>query len=381
MKDAYAKYENYASAFLAFTQICRKQDFKVGIQENIESLSIATFGLLNNRTQFKHALKSIFCTCKDEAVIFEQLFKDFWGSEGTFVKSKTTYKNQTNLIKNKQATLVMVGVDDRNDEQEKKNTEAKNTFGANKRETLRQTDFAKVNGMDSDLLEELAMQLWRQMSLRLKRKFKKGTKGTINLQQTIRSNISNGGNMLDLVKRKKKIKKYKLVVLLDVSGSMDKYSFFLLKFIYALRANFNQIEAFVFSTKLVRITEFLQYNQLQVSLHLLSQYAKNWSGGTQIGACLNTFNAQFAKRVLNGKTLTLLLSDGLDTGAPAHLKIEINKIKMRTKKLVWLNPLKGMEGYQPIQRGMQAALPSLHHFGAAHNINSLLQLENIISHA
>jgi len=381
MKEEYAKYENYASAFQAFTQLCRNNNFKIGIQENIEALSTATSSLLINRIQFKYALKSIFCTSAEEAIAFERLFKQFWGGEGTFIKSKTTYKNQTNLSQNNnKSTLVMMGLGNGED-QTQKNSEAKNTYGASKREKLSKTDFAKVSHKDIDLLEELAMQLWHQMSLRLKRKFKKGKKGTVNLQQTIRSNISNGGNFLNLVKRQKKIKKYKLVVLLDVSGSMDKYSFFLLKFIYALRANFTQMEAFIFSTKLIRITEFLQHNQLQVSLNLLSQNAKNWSDGTKIGACLNAFNQQFAKQVLNGKTLTILLSDGLDTGEPAELQTELNKIKMRTKKLVWLNPLKGMEGYQPIQRGMKVALPSLHHFGSSQNINSLLQLENILYHA
>lgn len=84
---------------------------------------------------------------------------------------------------------------------------------------------------------------------------------------------------------------------------------------------------------------------------------------------------------MQGKTLTIVLSDGLDTGESNDLQKELNQIKMRTKKLVWLNPLKGSEGYQPIQKGMQAALPSLHHFEAAHNINSLLNLEKIIQDA
>jgi len=380
MMNDFEKYKTFAEAFLTFTQICRNNDLKVGINENIEALSSATFGLVNKRLQFKYALKSIFCTTEEETQTFDDLFKRFWGADGSFIKSKTLYKNRSNLKKeqNTQSTLVMMGFGKEENEAE---TEAKNTHGASKIAALRNTDFAKVKSMDSALLEKLALQLWHQMSLRIKRQFKKGMKGSVDIQSTIRRNLSRGGNLLSLIRRQKKRRKYKLVVLLDVSGSMDKYSFFLLKFMYSLQANFRQMEAFIFSTKLLRISPFLQQKNLNKSLHLLNAYANNWSGGTQIGACLQDFNQQFAKRILHGKTLTIILSDGLDTGEPEDLQKEINQIKMRTKKLVWLNPLKGMQGYQPIQRGMQAALPALHHFEAAHSINGLLNLEKIIQDA
>jgi len=376
--EGFEKYETFAEAFLAFTQLCRNNHLQVGIQENMEALSSATFGLMNNRTQLRYALKSIFCTTEEETQSFDELFKRFWGADGTFIKSKTSYKNKSNLNKNNKSALVMMGLGNDGKEEE---TEAKNTSGASKKAALRYTDFAKVENIDSALLEELAMQLWYQMSLRIKRQFKKGHKGSVDIQSTIRRNLSRGGNLLTLIRRQKKRRKYKLVVLLDVSGSMDKYSFFLLKFMYALQANFRQMEAFIFSTKLLRITPFLAQKNLTKSLNQLSTYAKNWSGGTQIGACLQAFNQHYAKRILHGKTLTIILSDGLDTGEPNDLQKELSQIKMRTKKLVWLNPLKGGEGYQPIQKGMQAALPALHHFEAAHNINSLLNLEKIIQDA
>ena len=96
---------------------------------------------------------------------------------------------------------------------------------------------------------------------------------------------------------------------------------------------------------------------------------------------MKEFNDHYSKRYLNGNTLTIVLSDGLDTGEPKVLDEAIQKLKLRSKKLVWLNPLKGMQGYEPIQMGMKTALPSLNHFGSAHNFNSLLELENILIHA
>ena len=120
---------------------------------------------------------------------------------------------------------------------------------------------------------------------------------------------------------------------------------------------------------------------MSLALSMVSYNAKHWSSGTKIGASLKSFNEQYAKKYLNGKTMTLILSDGLDTGEPEELEDAITKLKLRSKKLIWLNPLKGMKGYQPIQIGMKAALPSVNHFGSAHNFNSLLELENILSHA
>jgi uncharacterized protein with von Willebrand factor type A (vWA) domain len=219
------------------------------------------------------------------------------------------------------------------------------------------------------------------MSLRIRRKRKKAKKGAIDMGASIRKNIQNGGALIDLARLKRKKQRYRLLVLLDVSGSMDKYSFYLLKFLWTLKSHFKHIEAFVFSTLLMRITDEISEKNLASALRNVSQTASHWSGGTQIGACLKTFNDHYAKRFLNGNTLTIILSDGLDTGEPDVLEEAMQKIRLRSRKVVWLNPLKGMQGYEPIQRGMQAALPALHHFGSAHNLESLFILENILTDA
>ena len=185
--------------------------------------------------------------------------------------------------------------------------------------------------------------------------------------------------MLDLYLRNKKPDKNRLIILLDVSGSMDKYSFYLLRFILALRTHFKRIDAYIFSTSLIRITDYLESQNLDTVLSILSYYANNWSSGTKIGECLLHYNREFARRSLTGKNMTIILSDGLDTGEPELLSTELKKIKLRTRKLIWLNPLKGMKGYQVRTRGMLAALPEINHFMPAHTVDSLLELENILA--
>lgn len=372
----YTEHTSFTQAFIGFSQVCRSHELNVGIHENQQALIAATEGLWGEYMPFKYAMTAIYCTRQDELERFDKLFEDYWGMKKELRKSETKYRNKSNLKKKNKGSAVMMGLDGDNAQDD--DNEARNTSGATDNDALRKTDFAHVEQMQNDILEELAEQLWKQMSLRLKRKTKVGKKGKINIQQTIRRNLSNGGNMLELIRRKKKMQKYRLVILLDVSGSMDKYSFYLLKFVHSLRANFENVEAFIFSTELVRITDFLNKKSISETLSMLSLNTQTWSSGTKIGDCLKTFNDEHSKRVLNGKTLTIVLSDGLDTGEPDDLHIQLEKIKLRTKKLVWLNPLKGMEGYQPIQRGMEAALPTLDHFGAAHNIDSLLALENIL---
>ncbi|MEL7004141.1 MAG: VWA domain-containing protein, partial [Bacteroidota bacterium] len=286
-------------------------------------------------------------------------------------------KNKTTLAKQSKASLVMMGF---GDTQVKEEEEARNVSGANKQEALRKTDFSKINAIDSQLLDELADKLLQQMNHRLKRRMKSSKQGKIDIRHTIRKNIHSGGTFFNLERKNRRVEKYKLIVLLDVSGSMDKYSFFLLKFIWSLKSNFKDIEAFIFSTKLVRITDYLDKSQLEHTLHLMGQNTDNWSSGTNIGACLFDFNEQYARRALNGKSMTIILSDGLDTGEPEVLSEQLHKIKMRTNKLVWLNPLKGMEGYQPLAKGMKAALPEINTFESAHNLDSLLKLEKILAY-
>jgi uncharacterized protein len=205
--------------------------------------------------------------------------------------------------------------------------------------------------------------------------------GKLNLRKTIRKSLSYGGEPLDLIKKQKKPKKQRLIVLLDVSGSMDKYSFYLLRFVKALSENFRQIEAFIFSTSLIRITKALKIKQLDTVLDVISSQAENWSSGTKIGECIADFNEKYGKRTLNGSPIVIILSDGLDSGNPEILSSELTKISLKAKKLVWLNPLKGMKGYEPTARGMSAALPLIDDFRSGHNLESLLLLENILMDA
>jgi hypothetical protein len=370
---------NLTESLVAFAQFVRQHGMNVGIQESQEALLAAQTGLLSDRSLLRHGLKALFTKTPEEGPVFEKLFALYWDSNPVDLKSrKGTTKVQGSFQKKANASVVMLG-QGKNDSAQQE--EAREVSGANATERLKKTDLSKLSTSESEELEKIAEKLFRQMAARLRRRMKHSNKqGQLQLRSTIRKSLCNGGEPMELVFRKQTPKKQRLIVLLDVSGSMDKYSFFLLRFICALKSHFRQLEAYVFSTRLKRISKALQLRRIDEVLRQIGEQSDHWSSGTKIGECLQQFNEKYGKRQLNGSPTVIILSDGLDTGEISLLAGEMKKIQRRSKKLIWLNPLKGSRDYSPEARGMKAALPSIDDFRTAHNIESLLELENILLH-
>lgn len=377
-QQAYAAV-SITESIVAFAQFARSHGLNIGIQETQEALVSAESGLLLHRDQFRAALKAIFCHSPEECSIFEKLFLLYWDTNPMDLQeAKNRVSVQGVLAKKTNLSLVMLGRGRTEEETE----EGKNISGASETERLKKTDLSSLGTMETRLLEEIARKLFRQMALRLRRRMKENRHGgQVNLRRTIRRSIGFGGEPVDLLRKAQRPKKTRLIVLLDVSGSMDKYSYFLLLFICALRENFRQLESFIFSTSLVRISKALRPGSIDRVLSIISEQAENWSGGTRIGACLQTFNEKYGRQLLNGSPTIIILSDGLDTGSPVLLADELKKMRRRSKRIVWLNPLKGTRGYEPTAGGMQAALPEVDEFRSAYNLDSLLELEKIMAYA
>ncbi len=374
----YSNYDTIDQAVVGFCKLCRDSGLHIGLNHGHEALLAAHQGFIADTDTLYYSLKALFCTKQEEYPIFDRCFKIFWRKGKHEYAHKISNRNQSNVVKKTNASLVMAGFNPNGPKKENEE-DAKSVTGSSKIDTIKQTDFRLISAIDEPLLDEIIEQLMRQLNHRLKRKMESGKKGRIDMRRTIRENMSNGDLLLRLSRKNRKEEKFRIILLMDVSGSMDKYSFFLLRFIWSLKSRLKHIEAFVFSTRLIRITDYLHERELEETLWEMSEHANNWSGGTKIGACLETFNDQYSKRILNGKSVTIVLSDGLDDGNPELLKSELRKIKMRTSKLVWLNPLKGLEGYEPLAGGMNAALSELDVFSSAHNLESLQELENILA--
>jgi hypothetical protein len=228
---------------------------------------------------------------------------------------------------------------------------------------------------ESRAISRAILLIASKIATQVSRRKKRAVKGDeIDPRGTMRKSIKYGGELIDLVLRKRRIKKTRVVLLCDVSGSMDCYSRFLIQFMYGLQNELWGVETFVFSTSLTRITHMIRTRDIMNALERISSDVLGWSGGTNIGRSLSTFNREFAPNLVTHRTVVVIISDGWDRGNVALLEQEIINIKRRCHKVIWLNPLLASKDYQPLCKGMQAVLPHLDYFLSVHNVQSLVAL-------
>ena len=365
-------------AVVEFCRFARANGLLAGVKETLGALEATKAVGIADRETLKTALRAVLCSSKADWDLFEEIFEAFWTSaERTPHRPRTKRTNPAHEPKSQEKAGLILPSDSNATISE--GQPGKVALGATAHERLKQADFSEIALTDLPDLERLALRLLRQMSLRLSRRRKVSQlRDKVDLRRTIRLSISRGGDPIFLSFKAKKLQQQRLVILLDVSGSMNPYSLFLVRFAYALQKYFKRVDTFLFSTRLIDITVSLQARDLRDALYALSQ-AASWSGGTKIGDSLREFSLHQG-RLLSRNTLFMVLSDGWDTGEPEALAAEMSAIKRRVRKVIWLNPLLGMEGYQPVTRGMSAALPYVDVFAPAHNLASLLELERHLGH-
>jgi uncharacterized protein with von Willebrand factor type A (vWA) domain len=247
--------------------------------------------------------------------------------------------------------------------------------GASDTESAAGKDFSEFTNEELEEVSRLARRIVRRLARKPSRRWRTGKRGSrVNLRRSLRLSLKTGGELIDLSYKERRPKRTKLVVICDVSGSMDMYSRLLLQFVYGLQNSFAKVESFVFATSLARITGELKNKTYKRALDRLSANVRGWSGGTRIGSSLAMFNQQWLRRI-DKRTVVIILSDGWDTGEPEQLTAALSLLKGRAGRLIWLNPLLGNSDYAPVTRGMQAALPFINVFAPAHDLASLRALE------
>ncbi|HME06177.1 MAG TPA: VWA domain-containing protein [Bryobacteraceae bacterium] len=371
--------DEISQKIVEFCRYLRANGFPVGVSGTLASVEVSRTVPHGDRQSLKFGLRAALCSSKKEWDKFDDVFEPFWNgperANSAPAKSTSTSPKRNTNPAIKEASLWLANAANEGSIRALE-IEEYGLQGAGLHARLRKTDFSQVPLSEQAALERLAERLLRRASWRLSRTLKIGTaRDRVDLRRTIRQSIGRGGDPLNLRYRAKKLKPARLVVFLDVSGSMKLYSLFLLRFAHALQKYFRRAATFVFSTTLADVTEALRSQQLPDALRALSEEPAGWSGGTKIGESLRNFNLLPFGMRLSRDTLFVILSDGWDTGEPALLAAELQTIKRRVKKLIWLNPLLGLAGYQPVTRGMAAALPHVDVFAAAHSLDSLLDLE------
>jgi uncharacterized protein with von Willebrand factor type A (vWA) domain len=370
-----------------FARTLRSNGFRIGLAETGDALAVLASPAALRPASLKSALRAVFCATHSDWERFDEIFEAYWRGEGMRqrqVLSGTPDPNRTPARRLTEAHVPQeaLGLPDKIERQSKEGAEHAadrrgRHEGASRVEVLSTADLRHIADPDEvAATHALAARLARTMRARLIRRERVRRRGRrLDLRRTIHRNVSHGGTLIDLAWRRRKIKPLRLVVLLDASGSMSLYTAFFVRFLHGVVDSFREAEAFVFHTRLAHVSPSLRDRDVTRAVDKLALMAQGIGGGTRIGESLATFNRWHARRVINSRTAIMIVSDGYDTGEPAHLAEEMRRLRRRCRKIIWLNPRIGWRDYSPQARGMQAALPYVDLFAPAHNLASLAALE------
>lgn len=246
-------------------------------------------------------------------------------------------------------------------------------------EVLGEKDFSSYTEEEVELIHRIIRDFAAALATKMSRRFEAASSGSdVDRRRTLRQLMRHGGETVQLRWRRRRLKRPRILLLADVSGSMENYSRFLIQFIHGLQRELPDVETVVFSTRLTRITPILKHYRLKEALEHLSKEVRDWAGGTTIGLCLEKLNRGDVGRLVNGRTIVIFISDGWDRGDAELLERQMHRLKMTAYRIIWMNPLLGSPNYRPICKGMRAALPYIDFFLPAHNLRALLNMGKLL---
>ena len=373
--------ESLITPTVLFCRELRERSIAVTPAEAVTAVRTLRLIDLDDRQETFLSLRSVLTSRVEDFQIFAELFEGFWnGLFGNEPPRKIVEREsesgmsrevrpQAREFHRKGLAFYLENWASAADDSEQVHAPAMSST-----ESSAEKDFSGFGADELQEIERLARRIAKRLASRPSRRWKPVRRGSrVNFRRSLRASLRTGGELVDLSFKERKPKKTRLVVICDVSGSMDLYSRLLFQFIYALQNSLARVETFVFSTSLERITGHLKNRAYEKALESLSR-TSGWSGGTLIGPSLAAFNSTWAELV-DRRTIVIILSDGWDTGEPETLDSALATIKRRAGRLIWLNPLLGSPTYQPLTRGIQAALRHIDVFAPIHNLQSLRALE------
>ncbi len=377
---------------LRFGQMLRVMGVDVSTGQILDLVEALQFVPITDHSDFYHTCRALLVNRREDLLVFDQAFHLFWRTDsetsqdgglesGAEVKrarlpATPAFKPETEP-----------GGDGSQAGKPNQDGEGNDAGGRDQQmiyspdEIFRHKDFGEMTWEEIQEAKRAIASLDWNLGERRTRRIRPYSKGNIHLRRMIRDNLRHGGEPINLAYRRRVFRPRPLVVLSDISGSMERYSRMLLHFIHALTHGLKDtdVEAFVFGTRLTRITHHLRYKDVDESLNELGAVVRDWSGGTRIGETLKAFNFQWARRVLGRGAVVLIISDGWDRGDLQLLFKEMVRLQHSSYRLIWLNPLKGSDQFQPIQRGMATVMPCVDDFLPVHNLASLEHLASVLS--
>lgn len=365
------------SHVVAFCRALRHRGIALGPKEAADALRALAAVDLTDRHEWYLTLRAVLTSRYDDLAIFDQVFKEFWNPPEPAAHIPQAPESVPGEEGDGEApgSRLLEWLDEALQAEGEESQPAYSPV-----ETLTRKDFSTFAADELDEVTRLVVAIARRVATRLSRRMRQARRGhLVDLRRTIRGSLRRGGEIIDLAYRRRKIQRARVVLLADVSGSMDLYSRFLIQFIYALQQALGHVETLVFSTSLTRITDALSESDFQHALGEVARQVPDWSGGTKIGQSLRMFLTKHGGAMITPRTVVLVISDGWDTGDIEVLQEAMRELQQRAGRVIWLNPLLGSPGYEPICQGMRVALPHVDVFASAHNLESLRQLERYLA--
>ena len=390
-----------------FGRLLWESGINVGPRQMLDLAETLDYIDLTNKEDFYNTLKSCLLSRHEQEPIFDQMFGYYW-----FLRDKQNKKEGANGATKRDERQMRLPPSERKrlaehmnssevrkelrpemrQTERKRKAEEKNRYddeddtgnpqgtAYSAIEQLRKKDFENFTWDEVQEAKRLMAEMHWHLGMRKTRRKRPARNGAYpDMRRIVRRNLKYGAEIIELTWREIKQKPRPLVIIFDISGSMSLYSRLLLHFIHTISNGLMNVETFVFGTRLTRITRQLKKRDVDDAVRDVSKSVQDWSGGTRIGDALHFFNHKWAKRVLGHGAIVLVISDGWDRGDSGTLQVEMDRLQHSCHRLIWLNPLLGSPDYRPLTIGMKTALPFIDNFIPAHNLDSLINLGNLLS--
>jgi uncharacterized protein with von Willebrand factor type A (vWA) domain len=380
----------FVANIMHFARVLRAAGLPVGPGKVLDAIRAVEAIGLDNRRDFYWTLHAVFVNRRDQRELFDQAFHIFWRKPDLLERAMQLLlpqmeaaepQSEAELARRLADALGPQKQPGQGEAEEETPIELDATLTFSPSEVLQQKDFEQ---MSADEVAK-ARALIRTMQLPIRavptRRFRPEPRGRrVDLRRTLRQSLRGGGAMIDIARKRRLRRHPPLVILCDISGSMERYSRMLLHFMHAVTNDRDRVHCFVFGTRLTNISRQLRQRDVDLALAKVGEQVEDWSGGTRIGHCLHEFNRVWSRRVLAQGAIVLLITDGLDRDAGAGLEREIERLHKSCRRLIWLNPLLRYEGYAPIATGSRAIIKHVDDFRPVHNLESLGQLTEALGH-
>ncbi|MEM9772967.1 MAG: VWA domain-containing protein [Chloroflexota bacterium] len=361
---------------LLFTRTLHAAGLNITPTQTTDFLDALLLVDIGSRNQVYHSARSLLVSKREQLKLFDTIFNFFWrkvAPPNGLVRQKAPLAPRHKRPQQHQYAAMLMARAIGKTDQEIEMIDKSETYSD--ADMLQRKEFAQMTEEELAAVKRLIQQMKWDIATRITRRKVSAKNGQqLDLRNGMRSATKYGGIPIELSYQTRKIKERPIVLLADISGSMEKYSRLVLQFFYSVAQSKKQVESFVFGTRLTRITGDLKLKNIDRAVDQASREVRDWNGGTRIGESFASFNREWARRVIRRGAIVIIVSDGWERGDSSVLVREMRYLQHRCHRLIWLNPLSGRQSYEARVEGMAAALPFIDDFLPIHNLQSLKEL-------